>query len=68
MNKVFSSENLKGRALGKPRCRREDNIRLDLRKHAGKAWTRYIWLRIGPVADTVINLQVPLEAGDFLTS
>jgi hypothetical protein len=37
------------RPLGRPRCRWEDNIKMDL-PEAGwgeEAWTRLIWLRIG---------------------
>jgi hypothetical protein len=36
------------RPLGRPRCRWEDNIKMDLQEDGwGKAWTGSIWLRIG---------------------
>jgi hypothetical protein len=37
------------RPLGRPRRRREDNIRMDLREigWGGMEWTGLIWLRIG---------------------
>jgi hypothetical protein len=36
------------RPLGRPRCRWEDNIRMDLREREnGVVWTGLIWLRIG---------------------
>jgi hypothetical protein len=36
------------RSLGTPRCKRGDNIKMDLRDiGGGVAWTGLIWLRIG---------------------
>jgi hypothetical protein len=35
------------RPLGRPRCRWEDNIKMDLRKVVFGAWTESIWLRTG---------------------
>jgi hypothetical protein len=37
------------RPLGRPRCRRVDNIRIDLREIGwdGMEWSGLIWLRIG---------------------
>jgi hypothetical protein len=35
------------RPLERPRCRWEDNIKMDLREVGWGAWTRSIWLRIG---------------------
>jgi hypothetical protein len=35
------------RPLGRPRCRWEDNIKMDLREVGWGAWTGLIWLRIG---------------------
>ena len=32
--------------LGRSRPRWEDNIKMDLKKQVGRAWTRLIWLRI----------------------
>jgi hypothetical protein len=34
------------RSLGTPRCKWEDNVKLDLRNIGGVAWTGLIWLRI----------------------
>jgi hypothetical protein len=33
--------------LGRPRCRREDNIKMDLQEVGWRKWTGLIWLRIG---------------------
>jgi len=35
-----------GYAMERPRRRRVDNIKMDLQKFDGQAWTRLIWLRI----------------------
>ena len=35
------------RPLGRPRNRREDNIKMDLHEVGWRAWTGLIWLRIG---------------------
>ena len=35
------------RPLGRPRRRREDNIKMDLQKVICGVWTGSIWLRIG---------------------
>jgi hypothetical protein len=35
------------RPLGRPRCRWEDNIKMDLQEVVWWAWTGLIWLRIG---------------------
>jgi hypothetical protein len=32
--------------LGRPRCRWEDNIKMDLREIDGAVWTGLTWLRI----------------------
>jgi hypothetical protein len=34
------------RPLGRPTCRRDDNIKVDLREY-GMVWTGLIWLKIG---------------------
>jgi hypothetical protein len=46
MHTKFLSINLKGRELGRPGHRWEDNIRVGLRE-IGWMWTGFIWLRIG---------------------
>jgi len=35
------------RPLGRPRCKSEDNIKVDLQDVGWGAWTGSIWLRIG---------------------
>jgi hypothetical protein len=35
------------RPLGRPRRRREDNIKMDLREMGLGMWIGFIWLRIG---------------------
>jgi hypothetical protein len=35
------------RPLGRPRCRWEDNIKMDLQEVEWGAWTGLIWIRIG---------------------
>jgi hypothetical protein len=37
------------RPLGRPRRRREDNIKMDFKIQVGMVRTKFIWLRIGPV-------------------
>jgi hypothetical protein len=57
-------ENLKGRDhLGRPRCRWEDNIRMDFREIG---WDSVDWMRLvqdrdqkWAVVNTVMNLWVP---------
>jgi len=33
--------------LGRPRCRWEDNIKIDVQSQNGRSWIGFIWLRIG---------------------
>jgi hypothetical protein len=34
--------------FGRPRCRWEDNIKMDIRETGcGRVWTGFVWLRIG---------------------
>ena len=35
------------RPLGRPRCRWENNIKMDLQEIGWGAWTRLIWVRTG---------------------
>jgi hypothetical protein len=35
------------RPFGRPRCRWEANIKMDLREVGWGAWTGFVWLRIG---------------------
>ena len=37
---------MKRKVLGRPRCKWEDNIKMDLREVECGAWTGLIWLRI----------------------
>jgi hypothetical protein len=59
------------RALGKPRRRREDNIKIDLQEVGcgdmdwiELAQNRDIWLGL---LSAVMNIRVPLYVGNFLT-
>jgi hypothetical protein len=36
-------------SLGRPRCRREDGIKMDLREIGWGVWSVFTWLRIGIV-------------------
>ena len=58
------------RPLGRPRCRWEDNIKMDLQVVGGgcEDWMelaedRDRWRSLG---STVMNLRVPKESGEFL--
>jgi hypothetical protein len=60
------------RLLGRPRCRWEDNIKMDLRE---KGWGTMHWIHLAKDTDqrldlvnTVMNLQVPQNAGICLSS
>jgi len=44
---VFVGKPEKKRPLGRPRCKWEDNIEMDLQEVGCGAWTRSMWLRIG---------------------
>jgi len=47
MHTQFGSENLNGRALGRPMRRQEDNVRMDLRGTGWEVvWTGFIWLSL----------------------
>jgi hypothetical protein len=46
MHRGFGCENIKKRGHLKDLCR-WDNIKMDLKKWNGMAWTGLIWLRIG---------------------
>jgi hypothetical protein len=45
MNVAKPLENMKGKELGRPRCRWEDNIRMEYRT-PWKVWTGFFRLRI----------------------
>jgi hypothetical protein len=60
------------RPLGRPRCRWVDNIKMDLREIG---WDGMDWIDLAQDRDrwralvnTVINLRVPQNAGNFLSS
>jgi hypothetical protein len=61
------------RPLGSPKWRWEGNIKKYLQKWDGGAWTTQIWFKIGTggrnlFVDVVMNLWVPHNAGNFMTS
>jgi hypothetical protein len=60
------------RPLGRPKRRREDNIKMDLQEVICGAWTGSIWLRIAtvgwPLVNAVMNLWAPQNSGNFLIS
>jgi hypothetical protein len=58
------------RPLGRPRRRWEDNIKIDVQEVVGGRWD---WMELAQDRDrwrvlvgTVKNLQVPINAGNFL--
>ena len=60
------------RPLGRPRCRWEDNIEMDLQE---VGWGSMDWIDLAQnrerwqaLVDVVINFQVPQNLGNFLTS
>jgi hypothetical protein len=60
------------RLLGRPRCRWEDNIKMDLQKLGWGGDIDWIDLdqdrdRWQALVNVVMNLQVPQNAGNFLT-
>jgi hypothetical protein len=60
------------RPLGRPRCRWEDNIKMDLREIVFGDVDWIHWAqdrdRWRSLVNTVMNLRVPKNAGNFLTS
>jgi hypothetical protein len=54
--KILGGKREGKKPLGRHICRREDNIRLDLKETGLKLWTVRIWRA---VVNTVINLWVP---------
>jgi hypothetical protein len=60
------------RPLGRPRCRWEDDIKMDLQE---VGWGDIDWIELAEDRDrwwtllnVIMNLQVPQNAGNFLTS
>jgi len=65
--------NLRGkRPLGRPRCRWEDNIKMNLQEVGcgGRDWIELAQDRDSRRAliNVVMNLRIPSNAGNFLTS
>jgi hypothetical protein len=46
-NKILVVKPQGKRALGRPRCSWEDNIKMDLKEKGGRIWTGLTWLRRG---------------------
>jgi len=72
MYRVFVGKTEGRRSLGRPRCRWEDNIKMDLQEMrcGGMDWIevaqdRDMWRAL---VNVVMNLQVPQNARNFLTS
>jgi hypothetical protein len=68
-NNILVGKPKGNRPLGRPRSRREDNIRIDLREIGweGADWMhlaqdKYQWQAL---VNTVMNLRVPLKAGNL---
>jgi hypothetical protein len=51
------------RPLGRPRCRWEDGIRMDLRVIDWGLWSRFSWLRMGPIAGCYEYCHEPTSSG-----
>jgi len=60
------------RQLGRPRRRREDNIKMDLKEvgYGGVDWIELTWDKDKwrALVNAIMNLRVPKNAGNFLTS
>jgi hypothetical protein len=58
------------RLLGRPRRRWEDNIKMDHNVRWGMDWIELaqVWDRCRALVNAVMNLRVPKNAGNFLTS
>ena len=57
--------------LGRPRRRWEDNIKMHLQEVGGGLESSYLVLdrdRLWSLVNAVMNLQVPLNTGNYLTS
>jgi len=58
------------RPYARPRCRRENNIKIYFKDSAGRDMTGFAHNRDeqGPSVNSVMKLRVPLTSGNFLTS
>jgi len=63
----FSQKNLKGKPLGRPRCRWEDNIKTDLRETGCEDVNWIKWLRIkwSAFVVTEMKFRISLKAKNF---
>ena len=70
--RVFMGKPEVKRPLGRPRCRWEDNIKMDLQEVGceGMGWIKLAQNRDSwrALVNMVINILVPQNAGNFLTS
>ena len=69
--RILGGKSVGRRPLGRPRLKWEDNTKIYLQEIGWVgAWTGLIWLRRGIGEEAVVNalmdLKVPLNAGNFL--
>jgi hypothetical protein len=67
--KILVGKSERKRAIGGPKCRWEDNIKMNLREIGWRAWTEFIWLRIGTVVCSYEHGNEPfgsIKDGEFL--
>ena len=67
---VFVGKPKGKRPLLRPRQKWVDNIKMDLQEVGLAAWNGLVWLRIDrwqSLVNALRNLQVPYNAGSFLT-
>jgi hypothetical protein len=64
--RVLTEKSEGKRPLGRPRHRWNDNIIMNLKKQDVRVWTEFIWVSAQTLVNMVKNLQVSLNAGNFL--
>lgn len=63
----FGGETEEKMPLERPRPRREDDIKMNLRETGLGAWTRFIWLKTGANGGFDAVVHVLVKPGDILT-